>query len=154
MTLPFLSTIVDTAGTSPCVSWADPLATTSEARLDISPIPPASGNIRAVATTLANKQHPASLRTVRTAGGRSDMRTRLAAPGHLATASADPHASHSVTSELTCGVGKKFSFPSRVSHRGEVRGVPLGIMLFRKTARPSQKKRYQTVAQLPCDHLT
>src|SRR5271167_4476967 len=39
ITLPFASTIVDTAGTSPSRSWADPLATTSEARLDISPTP-------------------------------------------------------------------------------------------------------------------
>src|SRR5262249_53737658 len=85
MTLPFLSTIVDTAGTSPCVSCAEPLATTSDARLDTRPRPPASGNISAVATTLANKQHPASLSSVRAAGGRSDMRTRVAAPspGHL-----------------------------------------------------------------------
>ena len=79
ITLPFVSTIVDTAGTCPSMSWAEPLATTSEARLDISPRPPANGNIRAVATTLASRQHPASLRTVRTAGGRSAMRTTLTA---------------------------------------------------------------------------
>src|SRR6478609_2545483 len=36
MTLPLASTIVDTAGTSPSTSWADPLATTSDARLDMS----------------------------------------------------------------------------------------------------------------------
>src|ERR1700746_2097162 len=85
ITLPFLSTIGHTVGTSPWRSWAEPLATTSDARLDISPNPPASGNISAVATTLANKQHPTSLRTVRAAGRRSDMRTRVAAPRHLAT---------------------------------------------------------------------
>ena len=37
MVLPFASTIVDTAGTSPSRSCAEPLATTSEARLEISP---------------------------------------------------------------------------------------------------------------------
>jgi hypothetical protein len=82
ITLPFASTIVDTAGTCPSRSWAEPLATTSDARLDISPTPPATGNISAVATTLASTQHPASLRIVRATGGRSGMRTRVAAPGH------------------------------------------------------------------------
>ena len=76
MTLPLASTIVDTAGTSPSTSAAEPLATTSEARLDIRPNPPTTGNISAAATTLASKQHQASLMTV--AGwsvGRSGMGT-------------------------------------------------------------------------------
>src|SRR6516165_707007 len=100
ITLPFLSTIVETAGTSPWRSWAEPLATTSEARLDISPTPPTNGNISAAAKTLANKQHPASLRTVRTAGGRSDMRTRVAAPRHPATPRCDQRPSPGITSEF------------------------------------------------------
>ena len=79
MTLPLASTIVDTCGTSPSTSCAEPLATTSEARLDISPNPPTTGNISPAATTLANKQHHASLMTVTVVGGRvggcSGMRT-------------------------------------------------------------------------------
>ena len=70
--LPLASTIVDTAGTSPSTSWAEPLATTSEARLDISPKPPTTGNISAAATTLANRQHQASLMIV--ARGRGALR--------------------------------------------------------------------------------
>ncbi|BBX75841.1 hypothetical protein MSHI_37470 [Mycobacterium shinjukuense] len=54
------------------------MATTSEARLDISPRPPANGNINAVATTLASRQHPASFTIVITAGGRSGMGTTVA----------------------------------------------------------------------------
>ena len=73
--LPLASTIVDTAGTSPSTSWAEPLATTSEARLDIRPNPPTTGNISAAATTLANKQHQASLMTVVAVEGRSGMCT-------------------------------------------------------------------------------
>jgi len=59
-----------------------------------------------------------------------------------------------VTSELMNEVGKKLAPPSLVSHRGEVRDAPVGLILFPKAARSSQKKRYQTVAQLPPDHLT
>ncbi len=66
-------------GTSPSTSWAEPLATTSEARFDSSPNPPTTGNISAAATTLANRQHHASLMTVTVVGGRvggcSGMRT-------------------------------------------------------------------------------
>jgi hypothetical protein len=51
------------------------LATTSEARFDTKPKPPTTGNISAAATTLANKQHHASLMTVTAVGGRSGMRT-------------------------------------------------------------------------------
>ena len=75
MTLPLASTIVDTAGTSPSTSAAEPLATTSEARLDIRPNPPTTGNISAAATTLASKQHQASLMTVAAVVGRSGMGT-------------------------------------------------------------------------------
>ena len=79
MTLPLASTIVETCGTSPSTNWAEPLATTSEARLDTSPNPPTTGNISPAATTLANKQHHASLMTVTVVGGRvggcSGMRT-------------------------------------------------------------------------------
>ncbi len=77
--LPLASTIVDTWGTSPSTSCAEPLATTSEARLDISPMPPTTGNISAAATTLASRQHQASLMTVTDVGGEvggcSGMRT-------------------------------------------------------------------------------
>src|SRR6202171_418841 len=73
--LPLASTIVDTAGTSPSTSCADPLATTSEARLDIRPKPPTAGNISAAATTLANRQHHASLMIVTAVGGRSGIPT-------------------------------------------------------------------------------
>ncbi len=69
MGLPSASTIVDTAGTSPSTSCAEPLATTSEARLDTRPTPPTTGNISAAATTLASRQHHASLMTT-VAGGR------------------------------------------------------------------------------------
>src|SRR3954471_22096779 len=69
MTLPFASTIVDTCGTSPSTSCAEPLATTSEARLDSNPTPPTTGNIRPATTTLASRQHQASLITVTVIGG-------------------------------------------------------------------------------------
>ena len=49
--LPRASTIVDTAGTSPSTSCAEPLATTSDARLDIRPMPPTTGNISAAVST-------------------------------------------------------------------------------------------------------
>jgi len=73
MVLPLASTMVVTAGTSPSTSWADPLATMSEARLDISPTPPATGNSRAATITPASRQHQASLTRVGPVGGRSDM---------------------------------------------------------------------------------
>ncbi len=73
MVLPLASTIVETAGMSPSRSWADPLATMSEARLDIRPTPPTTGNSSAATITLANRQHQASLMIVEPAGGRSDM---------------------------------------------------------------------------------
>src|ERR1700733_11093012 len=79
MVLPFASTIVVTAGTSPSRSCADALPTTSEARLDPSPMPPAIGNSRAATMTLASRQHPASLAIVTAVAGRSDMATTLAA---------------------------------------------------------------------------
>src|SRR6185369_2283464 len=69
MTLPLASTMVDTCGTSPSTSAAEPLATTSEARLDSNPNPPTTGNISPATTTLANKQHQASLMTVTVVGG-------------------------------------------------------------------------------------
>src|ERR1700722_15314141 len=108
MTLPFASTMVDTAGTWASRSWAEPLATTWAARLGISPRPPANGNNIAVATPLASRQHPASLRTVRTAGGRSDMRTtvaarhRPAAPSidQLRSSRGDPNGQALMTSQL------------------------------------------------------
>src|SRR6185312_7803275 len=80
ITLPLESTIVDTAGTSPSTSAAEPLATTSEARLDISPKPPTTGNISAAARTLANRQHQASFITVTAVGGRSGMPNRVTTP--------------------------------------------------------------------------
>ena len=76
--LPLASTIVDTAGTSPSTSWAEPLATTSEARLDSRPKPPTRGNISAAAITLANKMHQASLMTVTAVGGGVDGRSDMA----------------------------------------------------------------------------
>src|SRR5689334_19318906 len=75
MGLPAASTIVDTAGTSPSTSWAEPVATTSEARFEINPRPPANGNISPAAITLARRQHHASFTTVTAVGGRSGMRT-------------------------------------------------------------------------------
>ena len=45
----------------------------SEARLDSSPRPPATGNSRAATITLANRQHQASLMIEEPAGRRSDM---------------------------------------------------------------------------------
>src|SRR6476659_9474731 len=77
MTLPLESTIVDTAGTSPSTSCADPLATTSDARLDIRPIPPITGNSNAATITAARRQHHASLMTVTATGERSDMSYRV-----------------------------------------------------------------------------
>src|SRR6478735_2896782 len=76
--LPLASTIVDTAGTSPSTSWAEPLATTSEARFDTRPKPPTRGNISAAAITLANKMHQASLMTVTAVGGAVDGRSDMA----------------------------------------------------------------------------
>ena len=73
MVLPLESTIVETAGMSPSRSCADPLATMSEARLDIRPTPPATGNSSAATITLANRQHQASLMIEELAGGRSNM---------------------------------------------------------------------------------
>src|ERR1700682_6320183 len=75
MVLLLASTIVDTAGTWPSTSWAEPLATTSDARLDIRPNPPTAGNISAATTTLASRQHHASLMTVTAVGGRSGIPT-------------------------------------------------------------------------------
>src|SRR2546429_2374323 len=86
MVLPFVSTIVVTAGTSPSSSCAEPLATTSEARLDASPIPPTSGNSSAATTTLANAQHPASLATATTVAGGAGMGITLAAPATMQAA--------------------------------------------------------------------
>src|SRR6478735_1951612 len=68
--LPRASVIVETAGMSPSTNWADPLATTSEARLDIRPIPPTTGNINPAAMTAASRQHHISLMTVTATGGR------------------------------------------------------------------------------------
>src|ERR1700761_1308020 len=79
MVLPFASTIVVTAGTSPSSSCAEALPTTSEARLDTRPTPPTTGNSRAATTTLANRQHATSFATVMAVVGRSGMATRLAA---------------------------------------------------------------------------
>ena len=70
--LPRASVIVDTAGMSPSTSWADPLATTSEARLDIRPMPPTTGNIKPAAMTAASRQHHISLMTVTATGGRGE----------------------------------------------------------------------------------
>src|SRR6201985_1343767 len=70
---PGASTIVETCGTSPSRICADSSATTSNARLNNSPTPPATGNINAAASSAANRQHPASLLTVAEVGARSDM---------------------------------------------------------------------------------
>ena len=72
---PAASTIVETCGTSPSRSCAEPLATTSEARLDNNPMPPANGNISAAANTPADRQHHANLMTALNVGWRSGMRT-------------------------------------------------------------------------------
>src|SRR5690242_15640710 len=96
ITLPLASTIFETCGTSPSTSWAAPLATTSEARLDSSPKPPTTGNINPATTTLASRQHQASLMIVTVrgggvgvrSGGRSGMSyrvTRAFAPQEMAT---------------------------------------------------------------------
>src|SRR5690348_5258570 len=77
MTLPRASTIVVTPGISPSTSCDDPLATTSEARLDTSPRPPTTGNISAAVSTLASRQHQASLISETATGGRSDMVYRV-----------------------------------------------------------------------------
>src|SRR5829696_1774957 len=68
-----MSTIVDTCGTSPSMSCAEPLATTSAARLDISPMPPTNGNINPANTTPASKQQTANRLTVTPVGRPSDM---------------------------------------------------------------------------------
>src|ERR1700712_2528306 len=82
MGAPLTSTIVDTAGTSPSTSWAEPLATTADARLDSRPKPPAMGNMIAAAITAAKRMHQANLMTVTVIGGvgvgRSDMGNRVA----------------------------------------------------------------------------
>src|SRR5208337_5287926 len=77
---PAASSIVETCGTSPSRTCAVPLATTSEARLNDSPIPPATGNTNAAATTPANRQHPASLATSAEVRGRSDIPRLSASP--------------------------------------------------------------------------
>src|ERR1700760_566451 len=76
---PAASTIVETCGTSPSRICADSSATTSNARLNNSPTPPAIGNINAAATSPANRQHPASLVTAAEVGVRSDIRELSAA---------------------------------------------------------------------------
>src|ERR1700739_163507 len=70
---PAASTIVETCGTSPSRICADSSATTSNARLNNSPTPPAIGKINAAASSAANRQHPASLVTVAEVGARSDI---------------------------------------------------------------------------------
>ena len=73
MVLPLASTMVVTAGMSPSRTCADPLATMSDARLDISPRPPTAGKSRAATITLASRQDHASLMIVEAAEARSDM---------------------------------------------------------------------------------
>ncbi len=75
MVLPLASTMVVTAGASPSSSCADPLATTSVARLEASPTIPAIGNSIAATSTLASRQHQASFTMVPASCGRSDMAT-------------------------------------------------------------------------------
>ena len=125
MTLPLASTIVETPGTSPSTSWAEPLATTSDARFDISPNPPTTGNISPAATTLANRQHHASLMTVTVAGGRFGGRSGM------------PYRVTRSAVELTC--------------RGQIASIKgltgqFAIRHDRETARLSQKRGKQTVA--------
>src|ERR1700757_1777316 len=78
--LPFASTIVVTAGTSPSSSCADALPTTADDPLDNNPRHPTAGNSRAATTTLANRQHPTSLAMVIAVVGRSGMATKLGGP--------------------------------------------------------------------------
>jgi hypothetical protein len=59
-----------------------------------------------------------------------------------------------VTSELTISFGKKFALALLIRYPAEVRNPKAGPILLHKAARASQKKRYQTVAQLLPDHLT
>ncbi|BBY13232.1 hypothetical protein MMARJ_39720 [Mycobacterium marseillense] len=113
-------------------------------------MPPATGNRSAVATTLANKQNPASFKIVSAAGGRSDMATTVAAPSHAATLQ----------------LQAKISAPARPGRAPRIcdcvtgqTGSPVCKITFAphfldETARSSQKKRYRTVAQLAPDHLT
>ncbi len=152
--LPFASTMVDTAGTSPCSSCADPLATTSEARLDIRPMPPAKGNISAAATMLASRQNPESLSRVSAAGGRSDMRTTVAAPLSRLRAARSKKTFCPRWAGVSPGVEPIFALASQV--RGK-NGDQCGLFPpadWHNSGRSSQKIRYRTVAQLPADHLT
>jgi hypothetical protein len=104
-----------------------------------------------VATTLANKQHPASLISVRAAGGRSDMRTRVAAPGDLAMPRVAKTLRHAVTSEIAVGPDIKFGIASRSRQRLEMRRPTVGRILGDETARASQKT---VIALLRNRHLT
>jgi hypothetical protein len=59
---------------------------------------------------------------------------------------------------VTCGFAgdrhSKFSIALHTSYPKGVLNPMTALTLIDKTARPSQKKRYQTVAQLATDHLT
>src|SRR5215217_456857 len=120
MTLPLASTIVDTCGTSPSTSWAEPFATTSEARFDIRPKPPTTGNIRAAATTLARRQHHASLMTVTAVGGRvggcSGMvyRVTTSQNGRFCRPIAGLHSSADLPERTLCGLTARSSQNNRV----------------------------------------
>src|ERR1700760_2731871 len=47
-----------------------------------------------------------------------------------------------------------FAIALHISYPKGVLNLMSRLTLYDKTARPSQKKRYETVAQLPRDHLT
>src|SRR3954447_13812902 len=135
MTLPFASTIVDTCGTSPSTSCAEPLATTSEARLDSNPIPPTNGNISPATTTLASRQHQASLITVTAVGGLVGGCSGM-------------------TYRLTRGMGRQNGSSCR-SIAGFAGHTDLPLRQFcGLTARSSQKSASQTVAKNAPDHLS
>lgn len=123
----------------PSSSWAEPLATTSEARLDISPSPPANGNVSAVATTLANRQHPASFRTVIAAGRRSGMRTTVATSCHSTVPLGPIESFRGRVSHCGIGAGAIFAAASLVRPRKRDRSGGISPADPDKTARSSQK---------------
>src|SRR6185437_2563425 len=138
MVLPLASTIVVTAGTSPSRSCADALPTTSEARLETRPIPPARGNSNAATMTLASRQHPASLAMVTAVAGRSDMTTTLAA---LQRTSVRTFVENFFLRS------KRLRLLSAAAQAAVSRLVRRFPTLFHdRTARSSQKRRVQNVA--------
>src|SRR4051812_7524174 len=81
------------------MSCAEPLATTSAARLDISPIPPTNGNINAAATTAVSRQQPAIRPTMTAAGRPSDMHSGYRGAPRI------PCIGEKVSRSVTLGIG-------------------------------------------------